>query len=321
MSGEAEFRHSGSRDGVSLARYPDSASSYYRDPASWTTGSQASHHSSHHSSGHHRPGVTDYYGDRRYTNHLRILATGGPPGHRHAPSLGQWGRSNSVPERYYSPYDPAVGDGDDVISTDERNFGLPASSAYGSTSTSSLRPRLRPRLGRQLSVSSDYVASAPDDYPDYRSYAYPPYSHYGQDVGRTPGHYLHDTRTQAVDRTGHYQDRDITSLRHYLSNNSTAAEDARHFTERRKKTVRFDSDDFNESGSDSLCGDGWMTIEDVRSGRWARWDTLRQESQDSTTRDSGIETSSCFTSSEDSNRGETYQKKVKYGRRKIQQQQ
>ena len=46
-----------------------------------------------------------------------------------------------------------------------------------------------------------------------------------------------------------------------------------------------------------------MTVEDVRSGRWARWDTQRQESQDSQTRDSGIETGSCFTSSEDSNRG------------------
>ena len=49
--------------------------------------------------------------------------------------------------------------------------------------------------------------------------------------------------------------------------------------------------------------DSWMSIEDVRSGRWARWDALRQESQDSQTRDSGIETGSCFTSSEDSNRG------------------
>ena len=55
---------------------------------------------------------------------------------------------------------------------------------------------------------------------------------------------------------------------------------------------------------DICCEDAaWMTVEDVRSGRWARWDTQRQESQDSQTRDSGIETGSCFTSSEDSNRG------------------
>ncbi len=53
-----------------------------------------------------------------------------------------------------------------------------------------------------------------------------------------------------------------------------------------------------------------MTVEDVRSGRWARWDALRQESQESTTRDSGIETGSCFTSSEDSNRGDHIGKKV-----------
>jgi hypothetical protein len=58
-------------------------------------------------------------------------------------------------------------------------------------------------------------------------------------------------------------------------------------------------DDFDISCAD----DAWMTVEDVRSGRWARWDTQRQESQDSQTRDSGIETGSCFTSSEDSNRG------------------
>ena len=57
-------------------------------------------------------------------------------------------------------------------------------------------------------------------------------------------------------------------------------------------------------------GDLWMGVEDVRSGRWARWDALRQESQESTTRDSGIETGSCFTSSEDSNRGDHIGKKV-----------
>ena len=69
--------------------------------------------------------------------------------------------------------------------------------------------------------------------------------------------------------------------------------------------------------------DSWMGVEDVRSGRWARWDALipRQESQDSQARDSGIETGSAFTSSEDSNRGSAsdplhgyhhhcYQKKV-----------
>ena len=86
--------------------------------------------------------------------------------------------------------------------------------------------------------------------------------------------------------------------------------------EQRKKSVRFGAEDLNwisllgaAAGDYGLGGlgleeDAWMTVEDVRSGRWARWDALcKQESQDSQTRDSGIETGSCFTSSEDSNRG------------------
>ena len=63
--------------------------------------------------------------------------------------------------------------------------------------------------------------------------------------------------------------------------------------------------------------DSWMTVEDVRSGRWARWEVLRQESQDSQTRDSGIETASCFTSSEDSNRGGTIQHDGLYFSKKV----
>lgn len=59
--------------------------------------------------------------------------------------------------------------------------------------------------------------------------------------------------------------------------------DSRRYTERRKKTVRFDGQESND---------------------WTRWESERQNSQDSTTRDSGIDTSSTFTSSEDSNRGD-----------------
>jgi hypothetical protein len=62
-----------------------------------------------------------------------------------------------------------------------------------------------------------------------------------------------------------------------------AAGDSRRFTERRKKTVRFDGQDSDE---------------------FSRWESERQGSQDSTTKDSGIDTSSTFTSSEDSNRGD-----------------
>lgn len=69
---------------------------------------------------------------------------------------------------------------------------------------------------------------------------------------------------------------------YWLSADDQAA-DSRRYTERRKKTVRFDGQESND---------------------WTRWDSERQNSQDSATRDSGIDTSSTFTSSEDSNRGD-----------------
>lgn len=59
----------------------------------------------------------------------------------------------------------------------------------------------------------------------------------------------------------------------------------RRYVDRRKKTVRFDGQE---------------------SSDWIRWDSERQNSQDSATRDSGIDTSSTFTSSEDSNRGDGF---------------
>ena len=68
-----------------------------------------------------------------------------------------------------------------------------------------------------------------------------------------------------------------------LEDSNAYSIDSRRYTERRKKTVRFDGQESND---------------------WTRWDSERQNSQDSTTRDSGIDTSSTFTSSEDSNRGE-----------------
>lgn len=70
--------------------------------------------------------------------------------------------------------------------------------------------------------------------------------------------------------------------------------DNRRFTERRKKTVRFDHED----------------------GAWPPgWDEERQGSQDSQTKDSGIDTSSTFTSSEDSNRGDVPKVGVMGGQR------
>lgn len=59
--------------------------------------------------------------------------------------------------------------------------------------------------------------------------------------------------------------------------------DNRRFTERRKKTVRFDGQDSDD---------------------WSQYESDRQGSQDSATKDSGIDTCSTFTSSEDSNRGD-----------------
>ncbi|XP_035704793.1 rab-3-interacting molecule unc-10-like isoform X2 [Folsomia candida] len=65
---------------------------------------------------------------------------------------------------------------------------------------------------------------------------------------------------------------------------------------RTKKTVRFDSDDFVgvEGGPVVGAEDEWFS--------WDQSSAERQGSQDSTTKDSGIDTCSNFTSSEDSNR-------------------
>lgn len=76
--------------------------------------------------------------------------------------------------------------------------------------------------------------------------------------------------------------------------------DNRRFTERRKKTVRFDGHEgaatFPRGGRDaSTVPHDWASL---------RWESERQTSQDSATKDSGIDTSSTFTSSEDSNRGD-----------------
>lgn len=74
--------------------------------------------------------------------------------------------------------------------------------------------------------------------------------------------------------------------------------DKRRITERRKKTVRFDGGP--GVPSNNLAEDeGWMTLSNVE-----RWDSLRQASAESAARDSGIDSSSNFTSSEDSTRGD-----------------
>ena len=89
---------------------------------------------------------------------------------------------------------------------------------------------------------------------------------------------------------------------------SNSLQRAKHIS---NKSVRFNAEEWNRRHRHLLQDpslfpsglgieeDAWMSVEDVQTGRWARWDALvKQESQDSQTRDSGIETGSCFTSSE-----------------------
>ncbi|XP_033608307.1 regulating synaptic membrane exocytosis protein 2 isoform X2 [Cryptotermes secundus] len=78
-----------------------------------------------------------------------------------------------------------------------------------------------------------------------------------------------------------------------------SASDSRRFTERRKKTVRFD-----RPGPVDHCHRHRQQHPQDWSHTLGRWASDRQSSQDSQTKDSGIDTSSTFTSSEDSNRGE-----------------
>lgn len=111
------------------------------------------------------------------------------------------------------------------------------------------------------------------------------------------------------------------------SSSSSAAQDSRRFTERRiKKTVRFDAHDEEASilassslppvtailpstavdvGAATILSSGKsLDAVGVGGADWSRWEAERQGSQDSATKDSGIDTSSTFTSSEDSNRGD-----------------
>ncbi|XP_020817708.1 regulating synaptic membrane exocytosis protein 2 isoform X12 [Drosophila serrata] len=111
------------------------------------------------------------------------------------------------------------------------------------------------------------------------------------------------------------------------SSSSSAAQDSRRFTERRiKKTVRFDAHDDEASmlaasslppvtgilpstavdvGAATILSSGKSSSGlDAGGADWTRWEAERQGSQDSATKDSGIDTSSTFTSSEDSNRGD-----------------
>ncbi|XP_057333108.1 regulating synaptic membrane exocytosis protein 2 isoform X4 [Microplitis mediator] len=106
------------------------------------------------------------------------------------------------------------------------------------------------------------------------------------------GHHITGTGIITTEYNGHHPPREPrkeenTLVRRSFRRSDEWRADSRRFTERRgKKTVRFD-------GGTNVAGE-----ED-----WS-WEADRQGSQDSATKDSGIDTSSTFTSSEDSNRGD-----------------
>ncbi|KAL0134333.1 hypothetical protein PUN28_001260 [Cardiocondyla obscurior] len=109
------------------------------------------------------------------------------------------------------------------------------------------------------------------------------------------GHHVSEVDMTAVDHNGHHPSREPRKEESTLVRRSFRRcggdwrTDSRRFTERReKKTVRFD---------------GGTNVGDPQEDEWS-WEADRQGSQDSATKDSGIDTSSTFTSSEDSNRGD-----------------
>ncbi|KAH0548839.1 hypothetical protein KQX54_003099 [Cotesia glomerata] len=113
-------------------------------------------------------------------------------------------------------------------------------------------------------------------------------------LGPHNGHHVTGSGTITTEFNGHHPPREPRKEENTLVRRSFRRSgdewraDSRRFTERRgKKTVRFD-------GGTNVAGEQ----ED-----WS-WEADRQGSQDSATKDSGIDTSSTFTSSEDSNRGD-----------------
>lgn len=103
----------------------------------------------------------------------------------------------------------------------------------------------------------------------------------------------HSTGPMTIEYNGHHPPREPrkeenTLVRRSFRRSDEWCADSRRFTERRgKKTVRFH---------------GGTNVGDSQE-EWS-WEVDRQGSQDSATKDSGIDTSSTFTSSEDSNRGD-----------------
>ncbi|EZA60196.1 Regulating synaptic membrane exocytosis protein [Ooceraea biroi] len=147
--------------------------------------------------------------------------------------------------------------------------------------------------------STEYASDEPDESEKGKGY----YHHAGGPKSMSSGgrrhngsHNGHHTAGASLDveHNGHHPPREPRKEENTLVRRSFRRcgdewrADSRRFTERRgKKTVRFDGGT-NVGGSQE---------------EWS-WEADRQGSQDSATKDSGIDTSSTFTSSEDSNRGD-----------------
>ena len=181
-----------------------------------------------------------------------------------------WGRSRSVPERW-----------SDCQLTGGGRAGQEGQDHLGGSYLLRARPPLA-RLGRQFSVSSDYVSANNGGLSGLYepSYNYPSFHGISDSLLATVG------EAGAVGPLGHrqYLDSDYFSL--HPANTQTNIP-----PERRKKTVRFNSVSDREfyQGEGGLDYHGWMTIQDLRPGgprvRHSFWD--RQESQDSTARSAG----------------------------------
>ena len=171
-----------------------------------------------------------------------------PPGAQH----GAWGRSRSVPERW----------------SDCQLTGGQSHPHHGGSYLLRARPPLA-RLGRQFSVSSDYVAASTGGLARLYepSYNYPSFHGISDSLLATVGDHTHRQ----------YPDSDFFSLHHDPTPPSL-------YPERRKKTVRFNSVSDREL-YDGPEGHGlplgWMTG-GLRARHCHLWD--RQESQDSTAR-------------------------------------
>lgn len=217
--------------------------------------------------------------------------------------------------------------------TSSSSLGWRSTSSYLDTGgpSSGLRNN---RLGRQFSLSSDFNQTSRYGNP-YLSHVRDPLMRLDRDplshsaVSSTSSATSRSPLTlgrslQLVTSTSSVTGDDFCSD-DFLHGGGGSTNSADYFGQRRKKTVRFNSEEWGNGSAAAVAAaaaaaslnlgcdideDLWMTVDDVRSGRWARWDALRQESQESQTRDSGIETGSCFTSSEDSNRGDLSHKKV-----------